>query len=120
MHRVLVALQFVHVLSLINLVVITYFRFDHNGKTCFCHYDVPTEYENACMTNIRFIIELFIGALWAFVLLFCLAALVLACSMCCRRKSNKKGGSATADDDADEERQVSFASTESQSQALLH
>ena len=79
-------LQFVHVISLIDLIVITYFRFDHNGETCFCHYDVPAGAEDACMSNIRFAIEFFIATLWILVLIFVLAALILSCIYCHMRR----------------------------------
>ena len=77
-------------ISLVDLIVITYFRFNHNGETCFCRYDVPDGYEDACMLNIRFIIELFIGTLWVLVLVFVLAALVLACLFCREKRAERK------------------------------
>lgn len=36
-NRVLVFLRFVHLISLIDMVVITILRFDHVGEVCFCH-----------------------------------------------------------------------------------
>ena len=81
-HRILVALQYVHVLSLIDLIIITLFRYNHDGVTCFCYYDVEPEYEDACMKSVRFLIDLFIGILWAIVGLIALSALIVGCIVC--------------------------------------
>ena len=75
----LVALQYVHVLSLIDLIVISILRLDHNSKTCFCHYSVETEYASACMSTARYTSDVYIGIMWATVLMALLFGICYKC-----------------------------------------
>ena len=49
LYRVIQALQLLNVATLIDLLVITYFRYNHTGEVCFCHYEEITP-ESNCMT----------------------------------------------------------------------
>lgn len=78
-NRVLVLLRFVHLLTLIDLIVITILRFDHVGETCFCHDNDDPPYDEACMRKLHQPIELFIIILWGIVGI----AMLSACCACC-------------------------------------
>ena len=86
-HRLLLPLQYFRVICLIDLVAITWLRFDHNGETCFCRFEIHDEHANACMKDVRVFIEVYILILWLLVLV---GAYYFICVVR-RTKKGKKG-----------------------------
>ena len=60
-YRVLIALQFVHLLVLVDMFVLTYMRYNHNGRACVC-----TE-KDACMGLISKAVNVFLIVLYVIV-----------------------------------------------------
>ena len=93
-YRILILLRFVHVVSFIDLLIITYMRYNHNGATCFCHNnEVDPEWADNCMSVLHFPVEMLIYILWGVVGLILIAIIVVSCYAC--RRQNRSSGKIT-------------------------
>ena len=92
MYRILVALQFVHVIALFDLIAATYMRFDHYGQVCFFHPNgQQTERDpNAIPEWLAYGLEVYMAVLWATVLVYLIAIVIVCCSVCKTRIRNAR------------------------------
>ena len=82
MYRILVCLQFVHVIALVDLFVITYMRFDYYGRVCFSIIDDPDQSELAIPIWLASGLEIYIAVLWSTVLIYLIAIIIVLFIVC--------------------------------------
>lgn len=81
-YRVLVALNFVHLLSFVNLLTITVLRFNHTGKVCFCHYSDLDQ--DKCMDKSEGYVEIYIFGLWGILFFLTIGVCFFFCCAFCQ------------------------------------
>ena len=91
-NRILKALQWVHLLSIVDLALITIFRYSHSGKVCFCEYEIndPSKLAN-CRDTADVLLDFFIYLLWSILAIVIILAITYRCIPICFKNKREKG-----------------------------